>query len=178
MKASELIEQNNQKRALLTEENEKYYTNLLLYIRTKLTLSEQQSEEVLMEMLDHLIEGQKDGKTALEIFGDDPKGYADEIASHLPHGNKRDSFLFMCEIAINLIGWFLIMRSIIIPIIGGEDSEKVYVTSSLLLIILIMIMTALGVKMIFGLISQKSFDEKATDKKLMIKAGLYGAVGF
>lgn len=178
LKASELIEQNNQKRALLTEENEKYYTNLLLYIRTKLTLSEQQSEEVLMEMLDHLIEGQKDGKTALEIFGDDPKGYADEIASHLPHENKRDSFLFMCEIAINLIGWFLIMRSIIIPIIGGEDSEKVYVTSSLLLIILIMIMTALGVKMIFGLISQKSFDEKATDKKLMIKAGLYGAGGF
>lgn len=131
-----------------------------------------------MEMLDHLIEGQKDGKTALEIFGDDPKGYADEIASHLPHENKRDSFLFMSEIAINLIGWFLIMRSIVIPIIGGEDSEKVYVISSLLLIILIMIMTALGVKMIFGLISQKSFDEKATDIKMMIKAGLFGAGGF
>ncbi|SEM69729.1 Protein of unknown function [Paenisporosarcina quisquiliarum] len=178
MKASELIEQNNQKRALLTEGNEKYYTNLLLYIRTKLTLSEQQSEEVLMEMLDHLIEGQQEGKTAKEIFGNDPKGYADEIVSQLPRENKRNSLIFMGEIAVNIIGWFLIMRSIIIPIIGGKASEKVYVISSLLLIILIMIMTAFGVKMIFGLISQSSFDEKATDKKMMFKAGLYGAGGF
>lgn len=178
MKASELIEQNNHKRELLTEENEKYYTNLLLYIRTKLTLSEQQSEEVLMEMLDHLIEGQQDGKTAKEIFGNDPKGYADEIISHLPRENKRNSLKFVSQIAINLIGWFLIMRSIIIPIIGGENSEKVYVISSVLLILLIMIMTAVGVKMIFGLISQTSFDENATDKKMMIKAGLYGASGF
>ncbi|MCZ8533943.1 DUF1129 family protein [Psychrobacillus psychrodurans] len=178
MKASELIEQNNQKRALLTEGNEKYYTNLLLYIRTKLTLSEQQSEEVLMEMLDHLIEGQQEGKTAKEIFGNDPKGYADEIVSQLPRENKRNSLIFMGEIAVNIIGWFLIMRSIIIPIIGGKASEKVYVISSLLLIILIMIMTAFGVKMIFGLISQSSFDDKATDKKMMFKAGLYGAGGF
>lgn len=179
LKASELIEQNNQKRALLTEGNEKYYTNLLLYIRTKLTLSEQQSEEVLMEMLDHLIEGQQEGKTAKEIFGNDPKGYADEIVSQLPRENKRNGFIFMGEIAVNIIGWFLIMRSIIIPIIGGgKASEKVYVISSLLLIILIMIMTAFGVKMIFGLISQSSFDDKATDKKMMFKAGLYGAGGF
>lgn len=178
LKASELIEQNNQKRALLTEENEKYYTNLLLYIRTKLTLSEQQSEEVLMEMLGHLIEGQQDGKTAKEIFGNNPKEYADEIVSHLPRENKRNSFILISEIALNILGWFLIMRSIIIPIIGGETSEKVYVISSLLLILLIMGMTALGVKMIFGLINQTSFDENATDKKMMIKAGLYGAGGF
>ena len=178
MKVSELIEQNNKKRVLLTEMNEKYYSDLLLYIRTKLTLSEQQSEEVLMEMLDHLIEGQQDGKTALEIFGNDPKGYADEIVSHLPRENKRNSLIFMSEIALNIIGWFFIMRSIIIPIIGGENAEEVYVISSLLLIILIMIMTALGVKVIFGLIGQNSFDENATDKKMMIKAGLYGAGGF
>ena len=41
-----------------------------------------------------------------------------------------------------------------------------------------MIMTALGVKMIFGLISKGSFDENTTDKKAIIKAGLYGAGGF
>ncbi|WP_175454027.1 DUF1129 family protein [Psychrobacillus sp. OK028] len=178
LKASELIEQNNQKRMLLTEQNEKYYTNLLLYIRTKLTLSEQQSEEVLMEMLGHLIEGQHDGKTAQEIFGNDPKGYADEIISHLPRENKRKNFIFVSEIVINLVGWFLIMRSIIIPIIGSKASEEVYIISSLLLILLIMVLTAFGVKMIFGLISQTSFDENATDKKAMIKAGLYGAGGF
>ena len=178
MKASKLIEQNNQRRELLTEENEKYYTNLLMYIRTKLTLSEQQSEEVLLEMLEHLIEGQQEGKTAQEIFGNDPKGYADEIVNDLPRENKRNSFLFISEIALNIIGWFLIMRSVIIPIIGGDTSEIVFIISSLLLLILIAAMTAFGVKMIFGLISQSSFDENATDKKMMLKAGLYGAGGF
>jgi len=178
MKTSELIEQNNQRRELLTEENEKYYTNLLMYIRTKLTLSEQQSEEVLLEMLEHLIEGQREGKTAQEIFGNDPKGYADEIVNDLPLENKRNSFLFISEIALNIIGWFLIMRSVIIPIIGGDTSEIVFIISSLLLLILIAAMTAFGVKMIFGLISQSSFDANATDKKMMLKAGLYGAGGF
>lgn len=178
MKTSELIEQNNVKRSLLTEENEKYYTNLLIYIRSKLTLSEQQSEEILMEMLDHLTEGQQDGKTAKEIFGNDPKGYADEIIKHLPRENKRNSLLFISEMALNIVGWFFIMRSIIIPIIGGENPEKVYIISSLLLILLIVIMTALGVKMIFGLINQTSFDENTTETKVMIKAGLYGASGF
>lgn len=178
MKTSELIEQNNVKRSLLTEENEKYYTNLLIYIRSKLTLSEQQSEEILMEMLDHLTEGQQEGKTAKEIFGNDPKGYADEIIKHLPRENKRNSLLFISEIALNIVGWFFIMRSIIIPIIGGENPEKVYIISSLLLILIIVIMTALGVKMIFGLINQKSFDENTTETKVMIKAGLYGASGF
>ena len=135
-------------------------------------------EEVLLEMLEHLSEGQQEGKTAQEIFGNDPKGYADEIVNDLPRENKRNSFLFISEIALNIIGWFLIMRSVIIPIIGGETSEIVFIISSLLLLILIAAMTALGVKMIFGLISQSSFDENATDKKMMLKAGLYGAGGF
>ena len=32
-----------------------------------------------MEMLDHLLDGQKEGKSAHDIFGDDPKRFADEI---------------------------------------------------------------------------------------------------
>ena len=67
MDAKLLIEENNKKRKLLTKENEAYYDDLLVYIRLQLTLSEQQSEEVLMEMLDHLIEGQMKEKR-LKIY--------------------------------------------------------------------------------------------------------------
>ena len=59
MKAKQLIEENNRKREQLTPENEKYYGDMLIYIRLQLSLSEQQSEEVLMEMLDHLLDGQR-----------------------------------------------------------------------------------------------------------------------
>jgi len=79
VKAKPLIEENNRKRELLNPQNEKYYRDMLLYIRLQLTLSEQQSEEVLIEMLDHLQDGQQDGKSAQEIFGEDPKGFAEEI---------------------------------------------------------------------------------------------------
>ena len=72
----ELIKSNNEKRELLTEENEKYYSNLLVYIRSRLSLSDRSTEEVLMELLDHTLEGQVEGKTAEKIFGEDPKSFA------------------------------------------------------------------------------------------------------
>lgn len=180
MKASELIAQNNEKRELLTEENEKYYSNLLLYIRTKLSLSEQQSEEVLMEMLDHLLEGQQEGKTAKDIFGDDPKSYADEIISHLPEEEKRNSFKFVSLIAVNLVGWFLVIRSIALLIIGQmqEVDSSVFIIPSIIILLLIALMIRIGVKVIFSLIHKSLFNEKSNDKKLMVKAGLYGAGGF
>ncbi|MFJ5769380.1 DUF1129 family protein [Psychrobacillus sp. NPDC093180] len=180
MKASELIAQNNQKRDLLTEENEKYYSNLLLYIRTKLSLSEQQSEEVLMEMLDHLLEGQKDGKTARDIFGDDPKSYADEIISHLPEEEKKNSLKLVSQVAVNLLGWFLVIRSIALLIIGQmqEVDSRVFIIPSFIILVLIALMVSVGVKVIFSLIHQSLFDEKSSDKKLMVKAGLFGAGGF
>ena len=52
MKAKQLIEENNRKRNLLNPENNHYYSDMLIYIRLNLSLSEQQSEEVLLEMLD------------------------------------------------------------------------------------------------------------------------------
>ena len=42
-----LIEENNRKRKLLTKDNEAFYDDLLIYIRLQMSLSEQQSEEVL-----------------------------------------------------------------------------------------------------------------------------------
>lgn len=86
----ELIKQNNEKRENLNEENKNYYTDLMLYIRTKLTLSEKQAEEVLMEMLDHLLEAQEEGKTASQVFGENPQAFADELIEQLPVEEKRD----------------------------------------------------------------------------------------
>ncbi|ALC86687.1 hypothetical protein AM499_13250 [Bacillus sp. FJAT-22090] len=178
MKASELIEQNNQKRELLTEDNEKYYSGMLLYIRTKLSLSEQQSEEVLMEMLDHLIEGQEDGKTAREIFGDDPRGYADEIINHLPKEERKSTSKFLSRIGVNLLGWFLVIRSVATLLVGQESVSRVYIVPSLLIFLLIALLIAIGVKVIFGLIHKTAFDQNSSDKKMMLQAGLYGAGSF
>lgn len=180
MNVSDLIIQNNQKRKLLTEENEKYYSRITLYIRTKFTLSEQQSEEVLMEMLDQLIEGQKEGKSAKEIFGNDPKSVADEKIRQLPKEEKKNTLKFVSQLGLNLLGWFLVIRSIFIVGLSQfqEVDITVFVIPSLIILLLIGVSLAVGVKMILSLIHKSVFNENSNDKKDMLKAGLYAGGGF
>lgn len=102
-----LIQDNNEKRNRLTEENEKYYDQLLVFIRSHLLLSERQSEEVLMEMLDHLLLAQCEGKTAKEVFGTNPKAYAQEIVDALPKEKKNSIWKFGIEVLGNLLGFFI-----------------------------------------------------------------------
>jgi DNA-binding ferritin-like protein (Dps family) len=83
MDPKELIELNNEKRELLTEENKEIYGNMLTYIRMA-NIAEHHTEEVLMDVLDHLLDAQERGKTAHDVFGKDPKAYCDELIDALP----------------------------------------------------------------------------------------------
>src|SRR5690625_4532216 len=95
MDAQALIKENNEKRKLLSKENLEWYEDMLVYIRLSFDKSEQETEEVLSEILDHLLEAQEDGKTIEEVFGDDPKAYADEITGELPKIMTIKRFLFI-----------------------------------------------------------------------------------
>jgi len=94
MDAKELIELNNQKRKQLEKENLKFYEDMLVYIRLSYVKSEQEMEEILSELLDHLLEAQKEGKSAKDVFGDDPKQYADEIIGELPKMVTKERMKF------------------------------------------------------------------------------------
>ncbi len=85
----ELIELNNEKREALSERNQQVYEDFLLYFRTDLRIAEQQAEELLMDILDHLLEAEKEGKTAYDLFGENPKAYAEELIAHLPREKKE-----------------------------------------------------------------------------------------
>lgn len=179
MEVKLLVKENNQKRKLLTKENEAYYEDLLIYIRLQLTLSEQQSEEVLMEMLDHVIEGQKEGKTAKEIFGDDPLTFADEIIEHLPKEEKRNIFSFIGGIIVYLVSWALIIRGVMLLVF----SQFTKVNSNINLFVAVVVALTIGVFVfatvgfIFRLVKNSLFKENRSTKKDMVKAGLFGAGG-
>ncbi|SDN04517.1 DUF1129 family protein [Bacillus sp. OK048] len=178
MKAKQLIEENNRKREQLTPENEKYYGDMLIYIRLQLTLSEQQSEEVLMEMLDHLLDGQIEGKSARDIFGADPKGYADEIIENLPKEQKREVIPFIMGIVLNLVSWMLMIRGVVILVISQfkDVDSSVYVFPTLVTFAVILGSVAFGVWYIFRVIKQSLFNEQANEKKIMVKVGVFAAV--
>ena len=65
MNAQDMIELNNKKRELLTPENEVAYSDMLVYLRLS-NVPEQQVEELLLEILDHLIEAQTENKISLQ----------------------------------------------------------------------------------------------------------------
>jgi uncharacterized membrane-anchored protein len=180
MKAKQLIEENNRKREQLTPESEKYYNDMLLYIRLQLSLSEQQSEEVLMEMLDHLLDGQDEGKSARDIFGDDPKRYADEIIQNLPKEQKREVIPFIMGFVLNLVSWMLLIRGVVILItsqISNKDGvSSVYLFPTLLIFAFILGSIGFGVWYIFRTIKHSLFNEKTSEKKDMVKVGVFGAV--
>ncbi|UOQ84067.1 DUF1129 family protein [Gracilibacillus salinarum] len=97
MNSNILIAENNEKRKLLDDDNKKLYEDMLLYIRLSYGKSQQESEEILMELLDHLLILQREGKDTAELFGEDPKRYADQIIEELPKTltKKRMMLIFM-----------------------------------------------------------------------------------
>lgn len=178
MNAKHFIDVNNEKRNLLTFENEKYYSDLLVYLRLQLSLSEQKTEEILMEILDHLIEGQSEGKTAKSIFGDQPKEYADEIIALIPKEEKRDTGKFIFGIALNLLGWILLTRGIVQAVISPfqEIDSNLYLIKTSIIFGLIAVTSSFGVWFIFRTIKHSLFAENNTKVSNYLKAGLYGAL--
>jgi DNA-binding ferritin-like protein (Dps family) len=187
--AKQLIEMNNHRRTQLTPENEKFYSDFMIYIRLQqLSLSEQQSEEVLLEILDHLVEGQNDGKSVQVIFGDDPKEYADEIIRHIPKEKKRNMISFFSGIALNLISYFLMTRGVLFFIFSyfkPVDTE-VYPFRYVIMAPIAFCSLLFCVWGIFKIINSSIFSEKKSTLIDSLKAGVLGmlsmgmilAVGF
>ncbi|GAE29798.1 DUF1129 family protein [Alkalihalobacillus hemicellulosilyticus] len=94
MKTKELVKQNNEKRKELTKENRNYYEDMLIYIRLSYNKSEEETEVILTELLDHLLEAQNEGREAEDVFGHNPKEYANEIIGELPKMVTRERILF------------------------------------------------------------------------------------
>ncbi|MCM3765196.1 DUF1129 domain-containing protein [Neobacillus niacini] len=180
MEAKQLIEMNNRRRTELTPENEKYYSDFLIYIRLQFFLSEQQSEEILMEILDHIIEGQKEGKTALEIFGNDPKAFADELIAQIPKENKRNLARFISSLSLNMLGYLLMIRGAIIYIISffKDVDITVYPAKSVLLFFIILGVSLFSAWAIFKIIGGSLFLEKKNSAADTVKAAVVGMTAF
>lgn len=123
MNVKEMVELNNQRRKLLTKENLKYYEDMLVYIRLSYDKSDQEIEEVLLELLDHLLEAQKEGRTAKEVFGRNPKEFADEIVGALPKLVTKEKIKYSFMIIFFLFGVGAII-SPILTIVSNYFSDK------------------------------------------------------
>jgi len=101
MKVSDLIKENADKQKRLSEENKQIYGDILLYIRSS-AVDEKWAEETLLEILDHLLDAQEKGKSAQDIFGEDPKAYCDELLTELPKESWRNRVRYASFLLIPL----------------------------------------------------------------------------
>ncbi|PKR78035.1 DUF1129 domain-containing protein [Halalkalibacillus sediminis] len=118
MNAKELIEQNNTKREQLNKENLEYYENMLVYIRLQGNKSELATEEILDELLNHLLDAQAEGKTAYEVFGDAPKSYADELIGEIQPMFTKERFELFSMGIFMFAGWALLAAGILNPLLN------------------------------------------------------------
>jgi DNA-binding ferritin-like protein (Dps family) len=104
MNSKDIIQLNNEMREQLSPGNKEIYEDMLVYIRLNSNKSEQQTEELLYELLEHILQGQKIGKTPKDIFGDDLRKYCDEIIDEIPGEVKSTKLIFGSYIIIYYLG--------------------------------------------------------------------------
>lgn len=172
MNSKQLIESNFELREQLNEENKKYYDRLLIYIRANLSKDTQITEETLYEVLQHLIEVQRDGKLAADVFGANPKQMADEIIEQLPEVSKKSKWLYGIELFLILVGVYVAVQGI--PDLFSKSPIIVYVGSSILTVLALV--TGLVVIMYTVL---KMFEKEASsEKEFKWKNGLVFGIVF
>lgn len=177
-----LIQENNDKREQLTRGNKKVYDDFLVYLRTDLRIDEYQGEEILMEILNHLLKAEKDGVPADEIFGNDPKSFADELIAELPSEKKRGRTGFIAGQFLRIVAFLLIVQGIlnfVLPYFTEADTSVV-LGNMILLGVLITIVVLAAIRVLFKLIRQSLFKDnpKKAERKAMLKAAVYGMIGF
>ncbi|MGO1369827.1 DUF1129 family protein [Senegalia sp. (in: firmicutes)] len=173
MKTKELIKLNNEKREKLTDENLKYYEEVLLYIRTSFRKKEVESEEILAELLDHLLDAQKNGKTAKEIFGASPTEYAKEITEELPTMNLKEKLLFFAPSALFLFAGVLLVNAIFTPLLNyalniGEIKDTIYLGSIIVEGLLITLVSAVFLYLLMKSVRDSNFNIKNKVIKFLV----------
>lgn len=161
----QLVKENNEKRKQLTKENETYYEQLLVYIRSSLFREERATEELLYEMLDHILLAQKDGKKAQDVFGKEPKQLADELIETLPKEQPKKIIAFFAETMMMLVGIYLAVIGV--PKMFSDENHILYVGSFILTIGVLIIGLIIVIGVAFNSFKKEAF-AKDKSKKLFI----------
>lgn len=152
------IKENNKKRGLLTKENEQFYSNVLTYIRASLFKDTLKTEEVLYELLNHMIDAQNEGKTAEDVFGKNPKELADEVLENIPNEPLKFQLLFGAEILLTLIGVYT-------AITGAfnifSEKQLILYSGNVAIMLCLFVLGIVGVVTVaFTLLKKESFQSK------------------
>src|SRR5699024_253587 len=165
MNEKEVIALNNDKREQLNEENLFHYEEMLTYIRLNSAKSEQRTEEILLELLEHTIQAQQEGRTIKEVFGDDLKAYSQTVIEEIPKETKKKQFRFATFIIIRFLAYFSFASGIInyglYSFFGiGESVATIHLGSGITIIIIDLLILFFFIFSVFTWLRSSLFKEK------------------
>ncbi|MGA9287803.1 MAG: hypothetical protein WBV93_05580, partial [Anaerobacillus sp.] len=118
----------------MTKEGEKFIQETRVYLLTR-GVNEEEIDHFLMEAEDHITEGEKEGKTVKQIFGQSPKAYANELIDSMDISTKENINL-IARLMAGIFGIFIVSQLIdgntsfsLIEIIGYPVSLVLWVVA-------------------------------------------------
>lgn len=178
---STLVEENNEKRNQLNKENKKIYEDMMVYIRLSFNKSDQETEEVLMELLDHLLVLQAEGRDSSELFGSDPRQYAKDIVGELPHTVPKEMMALFVMGICYFLGVYMLSTGVIRTILsyGFQQMEpmKSYSlgTTAIIIIFGSITLSVVGYS-VFRYIKWSCFRDISKIKEFLVSGFLFAVV--
>ncbi|WP_332284517.1 HAAS domain-containing protein [Bacillus safensis] len=95
---------------MVSKETRHILLELQLYLISK-GKNQGEIDELMDELTAHAVEAEKDGKTGEDVFGGDPRSYADELAKELS-GNHKDWVPFVSAFLIGSLFYMILADAI------------------------------------------------------------------
>lgn len=177
MKVKAMIKQNNVLREQMTPFNRSYYEDMLLALRAS-KVDPVRTEELLLEAAALLLEGQRKGKNAKQIFGEHPEDYFKEIAGSAPARTERSKLNYYLMIPwAALTGLFGIYAIAGLFLLWSTETAGMFGQISIFTIVIAALGSIVLIELIMKWMSSLSEDDAPQPKKFDIKGlGIYIAV--
>ncbi|MEC4694490.1 DUF1129 domain-containing protein [Bacillus anthracis] len=134
----------------ISKEGEKFLIDTKVYLITK-GMKEEDVDAFLEDAELHLIEGEKEGKTVSDIFGNSPKEYAEELAKEMEK-DKGGSIKSILGMIIGIGGYWLLTNILF----GNPNQEFTLTNVQLIGYPIVLMITIVGIIFAFKMSSFKS----------------------
>lgn len=134
----------------ISKEGEKFLIDTKVYLITK-GIKEEDVDAFLEDAELHLIEGEKEGKTVSDIFGDSPKEYAEELAKEMEK-DKGGSIKTILGMIIGIGGYWLLTNILF----ESQNHEFTLTNVQLIGYPIVLMITIVGIIFAFKMSSFKS----------------------
>lgn len=107
----QMVKDINVVRDQLKPENLDYYDDVIVYVRDA-RIEREAGEELLLEMGHHLLDAQKKGKTAKQLFGKESIEYGNMLVRNLPEKRQLSKPMYYLMIPWIALTWVFLIQAL------------------------------------------------------------------